>query len=279
MRSVENALAKVSFFSSLSQKNLRKLANLCMPREFPADSLMVQDGTTGLGLFLITSGRVEVFKSEEERRISLAILGEGDILGEMALVDDQPRSASAVTLEPTTSLLLTRDSFRTLVKKNPEVAWAIVPSLAARLRDLQNRLVEAESRPGAAAAVKAPAAAPAPEPAAAAPAEKPAKRKAAEPSRTTDLWLQFLRMQYGFLMGGATGLSGTARMFESFLRSLADETDLDRSRHVDEVLRKLPRGALSAGESSWDEGRKIPERMISSILFHFKKNRSIRDES
>ncbi len=44
-------------------------------------------------------------------------------------------------------------------------------------------------------------------------------------------------------------------------------------------LRKLPRGALSAGESSWDEGRKIPERMISSALFHFKKNRNPRDGS
>ncbi len=276
MQSVENALAKVSFFSTLSQKNLRKLANLCMPREFPADSLMLQDGTTGLGLFLITAGRVEVFKTEDERRISLAILGEGDILGEMALVDDQPRSASAVTLEPTSSLLLTRDSFRTLVKKNPEVAWAIVPSLAERLRDLQNRLLEAEVRAGGAPAAKAPAAEPAAEPRAAAPARKRVKRKA-RPARTTDLGLQFLRMQFGMLRSGATAMSGSARMFESFLRSLAEETDLDRSRHVDEVLRKLPRGALSASESSWDEGRKIPERMISSFLFHFKKNRSTRD--
>ncbi|MCP4661762.1 MAG: cyclic nucleotide-binding domain-containing protein [bacterium] len=276
MQSVENALAKVSFFSTLSQKTLRKLANLCVPREFPADSLMLQDGTTGLGLFLITSGRVEVFKTEDERRISLAILGEGDILGEMALVDDQPRSASAVTLEPTTSLLLTRDSFRTLVKKNPEVAWAIVPSLAERLRDLQNRLLEAEARAGGAPAARPPAAEPAKEPRPAVRAKKRVKREATTPARTTDLWLQFLRMQFGVLRSGATGISGSAKMFESFLRSLADETDLDRSRHVDEVLRKLPRGALSAGESSWDEGRKIPERMISSFLFHFKKNRSTR---
>lgn len=273
MQSVENALAKVSFFSTLNQKTLRKLANLCMPREFPADSLMLQDGTTGLGLFLITSGRVEVFKTEDERRISLAVLGEGDILGEMALVDDQPRSASAVTLEPTTSLLLTRDSFRTLVKKNPEVAWAIVPSLAERLRDLQNRLLEAEARADGRPAAKAATAEAVKKPTPAAPTKKRTKRDIATPSRTTDIWLQLLRMQFGVLRSGVTGISDSAKMFESFLRSLADETDLDRSRHVDEVLRKLPRGALTASESSWDEGRKIPERMISSFLYHFKKNR------
>ena len=144
MQNAKEALARVPFFADLSRRDLKRLAVLCVPKQFEAGTEILKEGAVGLGLYLISDGRVEVFKTENERRRKLAVLGAGDVLGEMALIDDKPRSASAVALERTSALLLSRDSFRTVVKKSPSVAWALVPELAGRLRDVEDRLMAAE---------------------------------------------------------------------------------------------------------------------------------------
>lgn len=148
----EELISKVPLFTRLDKRSLRKLAALCIPRQFPKGKLLIKQGETGLGLFLITAGRVEVFFEQGGMRTRLAILEPGDSLGEMSLVDDAARSTSAEALEDTECILLTRDGFSALRKEDPEVPWLIMSSLADKLREANQRLVELEAKAAAQAA-------------------------------------------------------------------------------------------------------------------------------
>ena len=134
---VEEALARVPLFSHLVPRDLKKLARLCVPRSFVAGDRIIEEGSTALGMYVLIAGEIEVFKSEGKDRVVLGRMGRGDVLGEIALIDDRPRSASAVALEATECLLLTKDSFDLLVKKEPDIAWCIVPNLAERIREIR----------------------------------------------------------------------------------------------------------------------------------------------
>jgi CRP/FNR family cyclic AMP-dependent transcriptional regulator len=256
----EELLKRVPLFARLGRRGLRTLAGLCMPREYPSDTLLITEGDTGLGLFILTSGRVEVYKGEGEGRIQLAELERGAILGEMSLIDDQPRSASAVTLEPTNCLLITRGSFQTLVKKDPEIAWCVVPTLADRIRELQQRMMEDEA---ALASVGEGKPSPGEEQEKAEGRGAEAKESEEDLRRSTeDALLGLVRGQYALALAGFAGIRGLVRAFESFLRTLASETDIDDSERLGEVTRKLPRGLVSALDSGLREAEKAPEQLL-----------------
>ena len=239
---VEAALSRVRIFSALRRRDLRKLASACLLRHYAAGESMIEEGTTGLGLFIITAGRVEVFMAHENGRVPLAVLGEGDVLGEMALLDDRPRSASAAALEATDCLLLSRDRFRTLLRRRPRIAWPIVPSLVGRVRDLQTQLLDrASSRPPSDDS-SSPDAEPAlaePEPVPAAPAEAEAVSAgtagapAPRPVEAVDGGQpapDVLRAPYALMMTGAVGFGESLRVFEVFFRTLDETSGLSGGR-------------------------------------------------
>jgi CRP/FNR family cyclic AMP-dependent transcriptional regulator len=166
--SSEASLRALEIFSKLGDRQLRKLAGLFLRRRYAAGEVLIRKGDTGLGMFLIVSGRVEVFDTRDGNRVRLAVLGPGKSVGEMSLMDERPRSASVEALEETECLLMTRDSFNGLTRREPEILWGIVPLLVERLRLADAQLAElAEVRSAAVApapAVAAPAlAAPAPD--------------------------------------------------------------------------------------------------------------------
>jgi CRP-like cAMP-binding protein len=138
--SVEEQLTKLEIFSKLSEKQIRKLARQFVPRRYEKGELLIKKGDTALGMFLISSGRVEVFDHADGKRISLATLEAGKSVGEMSLIDARPRSANVEAIEDTRCLLMTRDSFNGLTKRDPEVIWGIVPLLVQRLRQADSRL-------------------------------------------------------------------------------------------------------------------------------------------
>jgi CRP-like cAMP-binding protein len=257
----EDLLAKVPLFSRLSKKSLKQLAAVCVPRNYPANTVMMREGATGLGLFLITSGSVEIFKGDGNERVSLATVGPGDLLGEMALIDEQPRSASAVSLQPTECLLITRDGFRTLVKKDLEIVWALVPELVERIREQQGKILAAKSTQRTEAAAMDDVA----------PVEESKGQEKVEESPPKDDTkevdslglMRLLQVQYALAMAGATGLSDTVKLLETFVSQLADETGLEVSDDLGEVTRKLPKGIMSALGSTLNEGEKLPEKMIT----------------
>jgi len=153
---VEERLKQLEIFSKLTDKQIRKLAQLCVVKRYPKGEVFIRKGDTGLGMYLIVSGTVEVFDTRDGGRVTLATLDAGKVVGEMALMDARPRSAYVEAMADTECLLITRDSFNSLTRRDPEILWGIVPLLAERLRHADKRLAEieqAQSAPAAAVTV------------------------------------------------------------------------------------------------------------------------------
>ncbi len=243
----EEFLAKAPLFARLDGRGLRRLAELCVPRTFEVGQEIVSEGSTGLGLFVITSGRVEVVKGDGEDRVVLAELGTGDIIGEMALVDDQPRSATINTLEETSCLLITRSSFQSLVDQEPDIAWCIVPILATRIRALQEELITGQGTIRTADALDV----------------QPAAAKQDDDEDGSRALLNLLRGQHALALALAAGMRGFAEATESFLRTFGSTTDLSESDDLGKVIREIPRGLADATENGLEEVERLPEQMLS----------------
>jgi CRP/FNR family cyclic AMP-dependent transcriptional regulator len=158
----EELLKGLAIFSKLTDRQIRKLARLFTPRQYAKGDILIKKGETGLGMFVIRSGCVEVFDVRDSNRVTLATLGAGKCVGEMSLMDERPRSANVEALEQTDCLLITRDSFNGLTRRDAEILWGIVPMLVERLRHADARLtglVDVEAGP-APVVVEAPAGAP-----------------------------------------------------------------------------------------------------------------------
>jgi len=257
-------LGSVPLFAELDGKDLRKLAGLCLRKVFPGGAVIVEEGATGLGLYVVTTGSVEIFKGRGPERLDLAVLEQGDILGEMSLIDDAPRSATAVAREETACLLITRDSFQTLVKKNPGIAWCIVPILAGRLRKLEERLVtawtipseKAPEREETAGAVRAEETEPEED------GWKPADgQEGVTEVRGRDL----LRVEYAAFMAGLEGLRRSVDVCETFLDTLARETGVLGHDAVKQSVEAFPAAFRKALSGALRDGERIPERMLSTF--------------
>jgi CRP-like cAMP-binding protein len=107
----------------------------------PSGTILFQEGEPGDRMFVIQTGRVQIVKRVGDVRFPLADLGPGDCVGEMALLDGQPRSADAVAAEDSTLLVVERGTFETLIRENGEVAVRIMRKLSERLREA-NRAIE-----------------------------------------------------------------------------------------------------------------------------------------
>jgi CRP-like cAMP-binding protein len=245
----ENFLTRAPLFARLESRQLHRLAELCVPRSYEAGEEIVVEGSTGLGLFVITGGRVEVSRGSGDDKVVFAELGIGDLLGEMSLVDDQPRSATVRTLEPTTCLLITRGSFQSLVDREPEIAWCIVPVLAGRLRALQEELIAGGGGTKVGSVVEDVTW-----------SDDDSDSKGSDGARAA---LSLLRGQYALALAMAGGMRGFAEAAESFLRTLARDTDLEDGKDLAEVVRESPRGLVNATEEGLAEVERLPERMLA----------------
>ena len=120
--------------AALADPLVRTLAERGQVRSFPKGSIIINEGDRGDSLFVIITGRVKVFVSDDEgREMVLADHGPGDYVGEMAL-DGRPRSASVITMEPTTCSVVTREALRDAIVANPDFALALITTLIDRAR-------------------------------------------------------------------------------------------------------------------------------------------------
>jgi CRP/FNR family cyclic AMP-dependent transcriptional regulator len=127
------ALRKVPLFSELDDGDLGRLANQMKERRFSEGNPMTSEGSGGAGFFVITEGNATVSVGGDVR----ATLGPGDYFGEIALIDDGTRSASITAATDVTAYGLTSWEFKPFVEDHPEVAWALLRTLAERLRAAQ----------------------------------------------------------------------------------------------------------------------------------------------
>ncbi|GCF09160.1 cyclic nucleotide-binding domain-containing protein [Dictyobacter arantiisoli] len=139
----EDALSRVDLFSELSKKELQALAKSCQERSYKAGSTIIAQGDSGVGLYIITAGNVHVTRQtaghEEE---DLGTLGAGNVLGEMALLDDLPRSATVSAVDDVTALLLPVWEFRSFLRDHTDVALKLLVVLSRRLRKAESQHAE-----------------------------------------------------------------------------------------------------------------------------------------
>ena len=100
----------------------------------------MRQGDTGVGAFIIRSGKVDIVQERDGKEIKLATLGPGDVVGEMALLDEFPRSASVRAAEPTTALGIQRWHFKGILESHPQLALALLPILTRRIRAAEGSL-------------------------------------------------------------------------------------------------------------------------------------------
>ena len=122
-------IREVPLFARLSKKGLEDVARIADEIDFREGKVLTKEGARGHEFVVILEGAAEVRKNG--RRINT--LGNGDFLGEIALVTKQPRTATVTTTKPTRALVITDRDFLSLLKRSPEVSQGIVQAMGERL--------------------------------------------------------------------------------------------------------------------------------------------------
>jgi CRP/FNR family cyclic AMP-dependent transcriptional regulator len=118
----------------LADATLSAIAAGGVTRAFPKSTVLIHEGDTGDALYIIVSGRVKVYASNQEgKEVVIDFHGPGEYVGEMSL-DGSPRSASVMTVEPTTCAIVNRAQFRDFLLAHPDFAWHLIEKLIHRVR-------------------------------------------------------------------------------------------------------------------------------------------------
>ena len=128
-------IKSIPLFSKLSQKELAEVARHCDEIQVPARQVLANEGTPGDECFIIVSGEVTIRRNSRRLGVKRA----GEIVGEMALLDEQPRSATLITSQDSDLLLFSRRDFRLLINELPSVSRKLLETLSERLRETDKR--------------------------------------------------------------------------------------------------------------------------------------------
>jgi len=127
-------MSAANLFAPLAPSTLREIAESGVVRSFPKSAVLINEGERGDSLFIVLSGRVKVYAtSDAGKEVVIDFHGPGEYVGEMSL-DGEARSASVMTVEPTTCAIVKRDQFRDFVLAHPAFALNMIEKLIARMR-------------------------------------------------------------------------------------------------------------------------------------------------
>ena len=135
-------LKGVDLFSELTEEQLGLLANLVVVQDFNRDETVVLEGDCSMkALYLIASGTVQVYMTGiDGRETILSFLERGDFVGEMSLIDGEPRSASVRTVTDAQLMIIHREPFLTLIRQTPEIAMSLLSEMSKRLRKANKQI-------------------------------------------------------------------------------------------------------------------------------------------
>ena len=148
---VEAALAAIPMFRHLGARQRAQLAGHFCPRTYRAGEVVVRQGDTSMSFYVVLSGRVRIVRhSPGDPRlgghppspgaVEIVEEGPGSFFGEMGVIDDLPRAATVVALEPTECALLAKWDFQRELGTDPGIALALISVLNGRIRQLEDRL-------------------------------------------------------------------------------------------------------------------------------------------
>lgn len=128
-------IKKIPLFSKLNRQALWKLAKLAQIQIYPQNEIIILEGDPSNGVFIILSGEVEVLKHfQQPQQKILAHLGPGEIIGEMGIIDNEPRSATIRTLSEVKCITILQWDFVAQLQAYPQIALELLPILVKRLR-------------------------------------------------------------------------------------------------------------------------------------------------
>tara|TARA_B100000579_G_scaffold204557_1_gene167213 strand:- start:211 stop:888 length:678 start_codon:yes stop_codon:yes gene_type:complete len=128
-------ISSVSIFNDLDDKTIREIEKLVSVREYPKGSMVILEEEFGDIVFIVMNGTVKITRvNDEGKEVILAMLGEYEIFGEMAIIDGEARSANALAQENCKLLAISSEDFIKILKDNFSVSLALMRELAKRLR-------------------------------------------------------------------------------------------------------------------------------------------------
>jgi CRP-like cAMP-binding protein len=134
-------LRSVPIFSELTEADFQMLAKVANRRRYPKDSVVFFENEQGDFFFMILDGRIKVtILGDDGREVILSLLGSGDFFGEMALLDNEPRSATAIAVEDSELLSLHRNDFQSVLSDNRSIMVGLIKVLTARLRRANHQI-------------------------------------------------------------------------------------------------------------------------------------------
>src|SRR5437868_11723000 len=134
-------LEAVPLFASFPDDQLRLLTTMVTRRSAARSTTIMAGGDATDSLYIVLSGRLKVMMSDSDgKEVILSILGPGEFFGEMGLIDDEPRSASVVTIEACELLSITKRDFKRCLAENFEMAMAVMRGLVRRLREADRKI-------------------------------------------------------------------------------------------------------------------------------------------
>ena len=132
--SEKELLSQVPLFHQLPEEDLDRLAQATQRVSFNAGESVVEIGDPGRSLYVIVDGTVQVLYPARNADFELARLGPGDFFGEMALLNDKPRSATVKAVDPVVALMLDKDDFRGLIVDSTTFALRLMEAMSVRIR-------------------------------------------------------------------------------------------------------------------------------------------------
>jgi len=134
-------LHRVPVFSTLGADDLAQVAEVAVPRSFGAGQVVFREGDASDTCYVVRSGRTRAVREHSDgRTITLANFGPGDIFGELAMFDDERRSATIETLGATEVIAILGRDMRRLLREHPDIAVKLIAALGRRLRETNERL-------------------------------------------------------------------------------------------------------------------------------------------
>jgi len=136
-------LGRVPVFSTLEYEDLERVSRLAVPRAFEPGQVVFREGDASDTCYVVRSGRARAVREHADgRTITLATFGPGDIFGELAMFEDELRSATVEAVQPTEAVAVLGPDMRRLMVEHPEISIRLVVALGRRLRETNDRLAK-----------------------------------------------------------------------------------------------------------------------------------------
>ena len=130
-------LSEVSLFAGMPANDLEALTKLASVKTYPKNTVIISEGDFSDSLYGVLTGKMKVYLSDDEgKEIIINMLSKGEYFGELALIDEAPRSASVMTIEESKLVIISKKAFEDCMEANPQIALSVIRGLSAQLRNL-----------------------------------------------------------------------------------------------------------------------------------------------